>query len=108
MSITLPAIQSSRPAALNGAPAASTPTREPAGAVGRELLEVRMNTDKIKSPLAKCEAAARAEGYDGEDFEPTAPDMEWVCERLGYKPTAEEWQAAGLSWVGGDHTEVQS
>ena len=62
-----------------------------------------MTTDKIKSLLAECEKLARIEGFEGEDFQPTSADLVWVCDELGRKPTAEEWKAAGLAWVGSNH-----
>ena len=58
--------------------------------------------EQIKTELADCEAAARREGWEGA-WEPTAADLESVCAALGHKPSREEWQSAGLGWVGDAH-----
>lgn len=58
----------------------------------------------IKELLWDCEHDARKQGFDGEVYNPTAQDLRWVCEQLGRKPTAQEWSAAGLAWVGSEHT----
>jgi hypothetical protein len=61
-----------------------------------------MNTNEISVLLASCETEARTQGWTG-IWTPTAPDLEWVCSKLGRKPTRKEWVGAGFGWVGNAH-----
>jgi hypothetical protein len=61
-----------------------------------------MTSDMITALLAECEAEARAQGWSGL-WEPTEADIEYVVEKLGRKPTREEWVDARLPYVGGGH-----
>lgn len=60
---------------------------------------------EIQEALDACLDAARRQGYNGLDheWEPTAEDLEWVCDHIGRKPTREEWADAGWPAVGGAH-----
>ena len=61
--------------------------------------------DEIEAKLEECYRTAYEAGFDGkfDEYEFTAPDLHWVTEELGYKPTEAEWKEAGLGWVGGAH-----
>lgn len=56
----------------------------------------------IKSLLAECRAQAREQGWTGEDatYNYTTADLDYVTDRIGCNPTTEQWQGAGLQWVG--------
>ena len=60
--------------------------------------------DTIKSLLTECYIAAQRHGFDGEpeQYNPTPADMAYVCDALGFAPTADQWQAAGIV-AGGAH-----
>lgn len=59
----------------------------------------------IKSLLTECRAQAREMGWTGEDatYNYTAADLDYVTDRIGCNPTAEQWRDAGLQWVGSTH-----
>lgn len=59
--------------------------------------------DTLSSLIASCESEARANGFSGEGWEPTAADLDWVTDQLGRKPSREEWSEAGYPAVGGRH-----
>lgn len=58
---------------------------------------------QIKSLLESCVEEARRQGWDGERYDYTAQDLQWVTDELGRKPTAAEWAGAGLNAVGSAH-----
>ena len=59
----------------------------------------------IKSLLAECRTQAREQGWTGEDaaYNYTTTDLDYITDRLGCSPTAEQWRDAGLQWVGNAH-----
>jgi len=61
--------------------------------------------DRIKGLLADCRSEARKQGWTGSDasYEYTAYDMAWITGQLGYKPSREDWEQAGLRYVGSEH-----
>lgn len=63
------------------------------------------DTDRIGQILDECIECAREQGYEGKDndYVFTEPDLEAVIEELGYKPTREQWYAAGCYDIGGSH-----
>ena len=67
-----------------------------------DQLDIDIN-DYLASLVERCETAARHEGWTGDAYEPTAVDLEWVCEQIGRKPTLAEWEDAGLPHVGNAH-----
>ena len=62
-----------------------------------------MRKPTLAKLIASCEREARANGFAGKDWEPTAADLEWVTDQLRHKPSREEWAAAGYPHVGGRH-----
>lgn len=62
-----------------------------------------MRKPTLAKLIASCETEARAAGFRGDGWEPTAADLEWVTDQLGRKPSREEWAAAGYPHVGGRH-----
>lgn len=59
------------------------------------------NVAYIRELLNECVEEARSRGFEGgfQDYEFTETDHEYVIEKLGYKPTEDEWKAAGLDWI---------
>ncbi len=62
-------------------------------------------SEALSDTLAACVAAAREQGWDGEDgeYEYTAVDLEYVIHSVGRKPSRQEWADAGLPYAGGAH-----
>ncbi|MBA3762231.1 MAG: hypothetical protein H0X04_02660 [Chthoniobacterales bacterium] len=62
---------------------------------------------KIAAELSFCVASAREQGWTDQDgeYEYTAVDLEYVTDKLGRKPTRQEWADAGLRYVGGAHCD---
>lgn len=61
---------------------------------------------RIEDLMGQCVDAAVKAGWDGLGREPyafTREDLDWIVAELGRKPSADEWEEAGMGWVGGDH-----
>ena len=72
------------------------------------MKDAARNTDEIRTLLEECvaeanEQAAAEHQVDFADYDFTGADLEYVTDELGRKPTREEWDKAGLEWVGGAH-----
>jgi len=61
--------------------------------------------ERIRELIAECRAEARDQGWQGddEDYVLQAADLDYIVDALGYKPTLEQWRAAGLAWIGSAH-----
>lgn len=65
--------------------------------------------EKLKALCNSCIDDAREQGYEGigDAYTYTAADMEYITDHIiaehDRKPTAKEWEAAGLSYVGSAH-----
>lgn len=58
----------------------------------------------LKELLDECRREAISFGLDPADpWDPAPFDLDYITAVLGYKPTREEWRAAGLRWVGDAH-----
>jgi len=59
----------------------------------------------IISALDECFHDAREQGFEGDrdQWRPTEADLEYVTDKPGHKPTREQWEHAGITWVGGRH-----
>ena len=61
----------------------------------------------IKREAERCESEARKQGWDGDDYELTAEDCDFIAEavkdEIDRMPTKAEWSAAGFGWVGNRH-----
>lgn len=61
---------------------------------------------KLEALVEECREEAVREGFDEKrdgEWEPTAGDCDWICDRLPRKPTRQEWREAGWAWVGSNH-----
>jgi hypothetical protein len=80
---------------------------EEAGQVLRAADEHAHVVETISRVALECEEAARAEGWDGVDFELAEGDCDAIVEAvegaIGRKPTRQEWADAGWKHVGGKH-----
>lgn len=63
------------------------------------------NVAYIRELLSECVEEARTQGFHGgfDDYEFTDDELEYVIDKLGYKPTEDEWMAAGIDEVDGAH-----
>lgn len=63
------------------------------------------SVDFIRELLNECVEEARTQGFEGgfQDYEFTEDELEYVIDKLGYKPSEEEWKAAGIEEVDGAH-----
>jgi hypothetical protein len=70
--------------------------------------------DLIREYLAECVAAARRQGWDGDTYEYTAEDCDYVTgrleTRLGRRPTMTEWREVlgACAYIGDRHCEDYS
>lgn len=58
--------------------------------------------NQLKKLLADCRELARDNGWLGDDtnYNYAKPDLDYVINNLGYKPTVSQWRDAGLQYVG--------
>lgn len=63
------------------------------------------STATLSNLLSDVRVEARRQGYTGTDaeFEYSEADLDYVTGMIGRKPTAEEWRAEGLGFVGSKH-----
>jgi hypothetical protein len=100
---TTPAFKPSRPAALNGAPAASTPTRELEGAVGRELLEApKMTTTDWQSGFGRMLERAAFREYESQ----VAAHLRRGRKRSTFRYSVPEWQQSAVDAMGRNDEEA--
>ena len=69
--------------------------------------ETNSTSKQIETLAAECVKMAREQGYDGDAYDLTESDCDWIVEQLGRKPTREEWASAGYGWVGNAHYDAR-
>lgn len=61
--------------------------------------------EKIRHLAADCAREARLQGFDGDRYELTAADCDWITEQIGRKPSRSEWREAGFPNIGSRHVD---
>jgi hypothetical protein len=62
----------------------------------------------LRTLLDVCYHDADEAGFEGTraDWEPTEVDLDWITDKAPFTPSDEDWDNAGISWVGGAHTSA--
>ncbi len=60
-------------------------------------------TTTLTDLIAYCIKAYEDQGYPPGCADLSAGDCEWICDRLGRKPTRDEWADCGYGYVGDAH-----
>lgn len=62
----------------------------------------------IRELLNNCVEEAQTQGFEGgfQDYEFTEDELEYVIDKLGYKPSEDEWKAAGIDEVDEVHVRT--
>lgn len=70
-----------------------------AGCEREREMRIRMLLDECRSAAIEAEPGRSS----SDPWEPTAADLEWICEHLDRRPTRDEWAHHGVPRVGGAH-----